>query len=136
MQQFADLCFSGKYQHKDIKKMLMGNGGLKAYVGTADVVEIDERINAGEKNIEQVFDAMVYQIAKEIGAMSCVLAGHVDNVILTGGLAHSKRVVNMLKDRTGFIAPLVIYAGEFEMEALAQGVLRVLTGEENAKNYI
>ncbi len=135
MLQFVDVCFSGDYSKAEIKKMVMGEGGLKAYLGTAAVTVIEQRIQNGDEQAAEIFDAMCYQIAKEIAAMSSVLMGQVDNIILTGGLAHSQRLVNNIKSRTAFIAPLKIYPGEFEMEALALGALRVLSGEEEAIEY-
>lgn len=135
MLQFVDLCFSGDYSKDQVKRLVMGDGGLKAYLGTADVKQIEENIQNGDSRASEVFDAMCYQIAKEIGAMSSVLSGQIDNIILTGGLAHSQRLVDCLEKRIRFIAPLHLYPGEFEMEALALGALRVLAGDEKANDY-
>ncbi|MBN1479901.1 butyrate kinase [candidate division KSB1 bacterium] len=135
LQQFVDLCFSGKYAKDDIKRMVMGQGGLKAYLGTDNVHHIESRIDSGENNAKEIFDAMIYQIAKEIGGMSCVLHGKVDAIIFTGGVAKSTRVVQELKNRVGFIAPVFTFTEELEMPALALGVLRVLKGIEVAHIY-
>ena len=135
MQQFTDLCFSGQYDKAEIKKMIMGNGGLKAYLGTSDVSQIIERIDAGDEYAKLIFEAMGYQISKEIGAMSSVLNGRVDNIILTGGLAHSDLLTDMVIARVKFIAPVIIYQGEFEMDALADGVYQVLNGKDTVKTY-
>jgi len=129
------LCFSGKYTLQEIKKKISGQGGLVAYLGTNDAREVEKMIQAGDKKAELVFEAMAYQIAKEIGAMATVLKGKVDRVVLTGGLAHSKRLVDSIIRRVSFIAPIEIHPGEDEMQALAEGVLRVLNGEEVAKIY-
>jgi butyrate kinase len=133
MQQFADLCFSG-YSKAEIKKMIMGEGGLRAYLDTSDVSHIEACINAGDTKAREVFTAMIYQIAKEIGAMTTVLGG-ADNIILTGGLTNSNLLLEQLTARIRFIAPVITYVGEFEMEAMAQGVLRVLNGTENVQFY-
>ena len=135
LQGFIDLCFSGKYSREQIKRMVMGEGGLKAYLGTADAEEVERRIQAGDKKAREVMEAMAYQIAKEIGAMATVLFGDVQAVVLTGGLARYGRLVNWIRDRVAFIAPVKIVPGEFEMEALALGALRVLHGEEEALYY-
>ncbi len=135
LQQFTDLCFSGKYTKKEIKKMIMGEGGLKAYLGETDVVAIEKRIDAGDQKAGEVFEAMIYQIAKEIGAMATVLFGRVDGIVLTGGLSHSKRLVQGLKKRASFIAPVHIFPGELEMEAMAAGALRVVRGQEKVRVY-
>ena len=113
----------------------MGQGGLRAYLGTSDVALVERQIVSGDEKSRAVFEAMIYQIAKEIGAMSCVLNGRVDNIILTGGVAHSKLLTDLLTQRVRFIAPVITYAGEFEMEALAQGVLRILDGSEKPQKY-
>ncbi|MBN1466301.1 butyrate kinase [candidate division KSB1 bacterium] len=134
MQQFIDLCFSGQYSMAEMKKMIMGNGGLQAYLGTSNVSQIEAQINDGDARAREVFAAMIYQIAKEIGGMSCVL-GQVDDIILTGGLTNSRLLVEQLTARIRHLAPVITYVGEFEMEALAQGVLRVLNGSENVQIY-
>lgn len=128
------LCFSGKYDAGEMKKKLVGKGGLVAYLGTNDAREVEKMIQSGDKKAELVFSAMGYQISKEIGAMATVLDGKVDYIVLTGGLAYSKRLTDHIEERTGFIAPVVIKPGEDEMWALNQGFLRVSSGEA-AKIY-
>ena len=132
----ARLCFSGKYSHDEIRKMLTGKGGLTAYLGTNDVREVEKRIAEGDDHARLVMDAMIYQISKEIGAMSTVLEGNVDAIILTGGMAHSARITEAIGRRVGKIAPLSVYPGEDEMEALALNGLYVLRGEIRAKEYL
>jgi butyrate kinase len=127
------LCFSGKYTQDQLDRHVFGDGGLSAYLGTRDLVEVERRIDAGDRKATRVFEAMVYQIGKEAGAMAVALKGKVDAVLLTGGMAHSNKVVTLLRDALDWIAPLRIYPGEDELQALAEGVFRVLNGEEQAK---
>ncbi|MEC9488025.1 MAG: butyrate kinase [Halanaerobium sp.] len=129
------LAYSGDYTYQQLKKKLVGEGGLYAYLGTADGREIEARIAAGDSEAELIYSAMVYQIAKEIGAMAAVLKGDVAAILLTGGLAHSSFVVEGIKERVSYIAPVRSYPGGMEMEALCRGVLRVLKGEEESKLY-
>ncbi|CUS84978.1 butyrate kinase [Candidatus Kryptobacter tengchongensis] len=135
LQPFITLCFSGKYTEQEIRKLVMGKGGLVAYLGTNDASEIERRIKEGDTYAREVYEAMAYQIAKEIGAMATVLKGDVDAVVLTGGLANSKMLVDWITERVSFIAPVIVFPGEDEMRALAMGALRVLRGEEKAKEY-
>jgi butyrate kinase len=135
VMQFADLCFSGKYTRKQIDALLFRDAGLYSYVGTKDLIEIERRIAAGDASAKMAFDAMAYQIAKEIAAMAAVLKGRVDAVLLTGGMAHSKVLVSQLTDSIGWIAPVSVYAGEDELQALTEGVLRVLRREETAQIF-
>ncbi|MBT9153448.1 MAG: Butyrate kinase 2 [Firmicutes bacterium] len=129
------LCFSGKYSAKEVKRQLHGQGGMVAYLGTSDAREAYRRADAGDARAELVMQAMAYQIAKEIGAMATVLQGRVDAVVLTGGLAHSDRMCNTVAGYVGFIAPMMVYRGEDEMLALAEGACRVLAGEEKLSEY-
>ncbi|MEK6265907.1 MAG: butyrate kinase [Clostridium sp.] len=131
----AKLAFSGKYTLKELKKKLTGEGGLVAYLNTNDGRIVDKMIEAGNAEAELVFKAMAYQIAKEIGAMATVLKGEIDAIILTGGLAHNKRLTTWISDMVCFIAPVELVPGEDEMLALAQGALRIINGEEKAKVY-
>jgi butyrate kinase len=135
LQQFIELCYSGKYTRNEIKKMVIGSGGLKAYLGISDASEIEEKINSGDSFAKEVYEAMAYQIAKEIGAMSTVMEGKVDRIILTGGLANSKMLMDWITARVKFIAPVEVIPGEDEMLALASGVLRILRHEEELKEY-
>lgn len=129
------LCYSGDYTLDQMKNMVQGNGGLMSYLNTIDAEEVVEKINNGDKYAQLIFDAMAYQIGKEIGSCSTVLKGQVDNIILTGGLAYSKYLVEKIIDMVSFIGQVVVYPGEDEMSALNNGVLRVLLGEEEAKVY-
>jgi len=113
----------------------MGAGGLVAYLGTNDASQVEQRIKQGDSQAEEVYQAMSYQIAKEIGAMATVLSGQVDAIVLTGGLSKSEMLTEWVSERVLFMAPVVVIPGEYEMEALALGVLRVLRGEEEAKEY-
>ena len=131
----AKMCFSGQYTPNELKKKMRGKGGMTAYLGTNDGREVVKRIEAGDVEAKLIFEAMAYQISKEIGAMATVLEGKVDAVVLTGGVAYSKYLTDYVTEHVGFIAPVVIKAGEDEMEALNLGVLRVLNGEEQAKIY-
>lgn len=129
------MVFSGKYTLKEIQRKNYGQGGLVAYLGTNDGATINQRIQAGDERAEFIHRVMCYQIAKEIGAYATVLKGKVDAIVLTGGLAYNKLTVELIKERVSFISKVLVYPGEDEMEALAQGALRVLNGEEIAKNY-
>ena len=131
----VDMCYSGKYTYKEMREKIKGKGGLAGYLGTTDAREVEERIKKGDKKAELVLNAMAYQIGKEIGAMATVLKGDVDNIILTGGLAYSEFLVRRIINMTSFIAEVVVYPGEDEMEALNEGVLRVLEGIEKEKIY-
>ncbi|MHB1005098.1 MAG: butyrate kinase [Chloroflexota bacterium] len=135
LQAFADLCFSGRYTLREIKRLVMGNGGLVAHLRTNDTLEVERMIAAGDAHALLIYEAMAYTVAKEIGAMATVLAGDVDAIVLTGGIAHSQMLVGWIEQRVKFIAKVRVYPGEFEMLALAQGTLRVLRGEEEAKTY-
>lgn len=128
-------CFSGKESMDAILKKIMGRGGLYAYLGTSDLREIERRIDEGDEKAEFYYGAMIYQIAKDIGAVAAAAKGQAERIILTGGLAKSSRLVEMLKEHISFIAPVDVYPGAFEVEALAAGGLRVLRGEENARVY-
>jgi len=133
--KLVELCFQGEKSAREIEALLCKEGGLNAYLGTSDLVEVEKRIAAGDAQAALVFDAMVYQIAKDIGAMATVLNGAVDAVLITGGMAFSELVVSRLRERVEFIAPVHAYPGEDELRALAEGALRVLRGEETARDY-
>jgi len=135
LQQFINLCFSGQYSADEIRRLVMGEGGLLAYLKTNDAQQLEDRIKKGDKQAEEIYQAMAYQIAKEIGAMSTVLSGRVQAIILNGGLANSQILTNWIKERVQFIAEVIILQGEFEMQALANGALRALSGEEPALTY-
>jgi butyrate kinase len=129
------LCYSGKYTQAEVKKMTVGKAGLVGYLGTNDARDVIKMIEQGDKKAELVFDAMAYQIAKEIAAMATVLKGKVDAIVLTGGIAYSSLLCEKISRRVQFIAPVKVYPGEDEMLALAEGSMRVLNGEEQAKIY-
>jgi butyrate kinase len=124
---------SGAFTQKQLDRKVFGEGGLFAYLGTRDLKEVERRIDAGDPQAAAVYDAMIYQIAKEVGAMAAVLEGRVDAVLLTGGMAHSERLINKLRVYIQWIAPIVTYPGEDELRALAEGVFRVLNGEERVR---
>jgi butyrate kinase len=119
----------------DAERMLFREGGIHSYLGTRDLQEVEARIDDGDELAGRVFDAMVYQLRKAVGAMVAVLDGDVDAVLLTGGMARSERLVSALTPHLMWIAPVHVYPGEDELRALAEGALRVLTGEENAREY-
>ena len=129
------LCYSGKYTEKEVYKKIVGGGGFNAYLNTNDMRDVEKMVEGGDKNAEEIRDAFIFQVAKNIGSMSCVLKGKVDQIIMTGGIAYDKQVIAGLKERVGFIAPVTVYPGEDELLALAQGALRVLNKEEAAKEY-
>ncbi|MGB9291550.1 MAG: butyrate kinase, partial [Terracidiphilus sp.] len=136
VRELVKLCFSGKMTQPEMDRHLFGDGGVFAYLGTRDLVEVERRVDAGDAEAAAALEAMIYQIAKEVGAMAAVLAGRVDAVLLTGGMAHSERVVGRLRRFVEWIAPVAVYPGEDELRALAEGVFRVLDGEENAKHFV
>ena len=135
LQQFIGLCMSGEYREEELRRMVMGAGGLVAYLGTNDADEVEMRIAGGDVQAAEVYGAMGYQVAKEIGAMATVLGGIIDGIVLTGGLSSSAMLTRWISRRVGYIARILVYAGEMEMEALAGGALRVLGGEEKEKVY-
>ncbi len=130
----VDMCFSGEYTQAEIKKKLIGAGGFNAYLGTNNAQEVYKR-SLEDEQAKLVFDAFVYQVSKDIGAMAAVLKGNVDQIILTGGIAHGEQVTADIRDRVSFIAPVTIYPGEDELLALAEGALRVINGIEKAREY-
>ncbi len=134
--QLVDLCFSGKYTRDEMFTRITRQGGIKAYLGTDDLREVEQMIEKGDERAELILRAMAYQVAKEIGACATVLAGEIDAIIFTGGIAHSRRVVDLVKERVAFLSEnIIVYPGEHEMEAMVAGALRVLRGVEQAKEY-
>ncbi|WP_163195518.1 butyrate kinase [Clostridium thermarum] len=129
------MCYSGKYTYEEMKKKITGKGGFVAYLGTNSALEVEKAALAGEPKAKLIHDAMGYQVAKEIGSCASVLCGKVDAIILTGGMAYGKPMIDVISERVSFIAPIVVYPGEDELLALAQGAIRVLSGEEEAKIY-
>lgn len=133
--QVVDRCFDKNTSYDQIRKMIIGEGGLMAYFGTNSAYQIELAAMDGDENARLIQDAMSYQVAKEIGAMSTVLHGEVDGIILTGGIANNPMVVEFIKKMVTFIAPVIIYPGEDEMHALAMNGLLVLKGEVIPKVY-
>jgi len=130
-----EMCYDDKYSYEDIKKKLVGKGGVVAYLGTNDMIEVEDKVEDGDEKYELVFKAMAYQTSKEIASLAPVTNGKIDAIILTGGIAYSDYFVDRIKESVGFIAPIEIYPGEEELKALAAGAKRVLNGEEEAKEY-
>ena len=128
-------CYGNDMTKDQIAKRIKGQGGVVAYLGTNDIRDVEARINDGDEKAKLVHEAMIYQICKEIGAYATVLKGEIDAIILTGGIAYSAMVREMIEDRVKFIAKVIAYPGEDEMSALAEGGLRVLKGEEEALVY-
>lgn len=129
------LCYSGRYTLDEMKKKITGKGGFVAYLNTNDAREVEKMAREGNREAELIYKAMAYQVAKEIGACAAVLKGDVDAIILTGGLAYGKEYAEWIRERVSFIGKVVVYPGEDELLALAEGGLRVLSGEEKAKEY-
>lgn len=129
------MCFSGKYTEKEIISMIVGKGGLVAYLNTNSAYDAEALAFEGDEKASLVLQAMAYQVAKEIGAMATVLKGDVDGILITGGVANSKWFVNLIVERVHKIAPTHIYPGEDEMKALAFNGMRILKGETVAKEY-
>jgi butyrate kinase len=133
VRELIKVSYSGAFSYKQLDRKVFGEGGLFAYLGTRDLKEVERRIDSGDAQAAIVYDAMIYQIAKEAGAMAAVLQGRVDAVLFTGGMAHSHRLVAGLRAYLEWIGPIVVYPGEDELRALAEGVFRVLDGEERAR---
>jgi butyrate kinase len=129
------LCFSGKYTEKQLLKRIAGKAGLNAHLGTNNMRDILERIKQGDQHAQLIVDAMLYHVSKNIAAEAAVLCGKIDAILLTGGMAHSDYIVNEIRRRVGFLAPVHIFPGEDEMEALALNALAVLRGKREAKDY-
>ncbi len=129
------LCYSNKYTYQQLAKKIVGQGGLVAHLGTNDAREVEKRIEQGDAKAELIYRAMAYQIAKEVGSMASALAGRIDGIIFTGELARSQILMDWICQRVSFLGPIFLYPGNFEMEALALGALRVLRGEEAVKFY-
>ena len=119
----------------DVRRMCMKTGGFVDLLGTSDALEVSRRAEAGDEACRRAWDAMVYQICKEIGAMAAALGGNVDGILLGGGMVHNKGLVCAIEKRCGWIAPVFAYPGEFELEAMAAGARRVLDGDEEPLRY-
>lgn len=129
------MCFSGSYTEAGLKELFANHCGLVAYLNTNDCREVEAMIKAGDEKARLVYRSFAYNIAKDVGTMSVTTCGKVDRIVLTGGIAYSKMLTDMIKERVEFIAPVVIKPGAKEMEALANGVLRVLSREETAHKF-
>ena len=129
------LCFSGKYNEKDLLRKMVGKGGLMGYLGTSDVREVKSRIAEGDKEARLAYEGMAYHFAKEIAAQAVAMSGDVDAILITDGVAFDSDFIALLQSRVQWIAPVLVYPGEDEMKALAEGALRVLSGEEEPKDY-
>lgn len=131
--ELVRLCYSGKYSYTEMTKKVRGNAGIRALLGTADMRVVEERIAAGDAYAALVYDAFVYTTAQSVGDLAVAVKGKVDRIVLTGGVAYSKMVCDKMEEYVGWIAPVVRMPGEYEMEALAEGGLRILRGEEQPK---
>jgi butyrate kinase len=130
-----EYALSSHGRREDLKRKIIHQGGMVDYLGTSDLRKVSEYMKKGDSRAELVYKAMAYQVAKEIGSGAAVLSGNVDGIIFTGGLARDKNFISLIKKRVKFIAPIFVYPGSHEMNALAQGALRVLVGKERAKEY-
>ncbi|MFI3301830.1 MAG: butyrate kinase [Rikenellaceae bacterium] len=131
----VDLCFSGKHSHEEIQKMVIGHGGLMALMETNSMLDVVNASLDGDAHAKLVFDAFCYNVAKDVGAMSTVVCGKVDAILITGGIAYNEHITKSLTEKCEFIAPVVIYAGENELGSLSGSVLKVLQGTATAKVY-
>jgi butyrate kinase len=134
--QLIKVAFSGIYSQAKMNEMILGKGGMVAYLGTNDAYIAERAARDGDEKALQVLQAMAYQVSKEIGAMSTVLNGKVDAILITGGIANSKWFCNLISERVYRIAPIHLYPGEDEMGALAENATLALEGEIEIKEYI
>lgn len=133
--QLIDICYSGNYTKEEVKKMLVGKGGLYSYLGTSSGLEIDKMIKGGNEEAAFYFKAMAYNVVKEIGSLYFVAGGKIDAIVITGGLAYNKTFIEYIKEYLAGISPIAVYPGEDEMRALAEGTLSVLNKEEKLQSY-
>lgn len=131
----VDMCYSGRYTLKEMKEKIGKTGGLLALLGTDNMLEIKERIAKGDRWAALVYENFAYQLGKYIGSYACVLKGKVDAVVMTGGVSNDEQFIEKVKAYAGWIAPFIVYGGDFEMEALASGAVRALNGEEPLLEY-
>jgi butyrate kinase len=129
------MCFSGKYNEKEMLRKINGHSGLTAHLGTNDVREVERRIKDGDEHARLILDAMIYQTARRLASLTPATNGHVDAIILTGAISHSQYVTDGLKERLSWIAPIFIYPGEDELTALAHNAYRAMTGQQEIKTY-
>ncbi len=130
------MCYSGKYTESEMHNRLVGKGGYVAYLNTNDARDVLKLKEDGDEYGSLIYDAFIYQVSKEVGSIATVLKGNVDAIILTGGIAYGKKVCDDINSYVGWIAPMVVYPGEDELLALAQGAIRVLSGEEKPEKYV
>ena len=135
VMEIIKMSYSGKFTQDEMKKKIVGRGGMTAYLGTSDIQAVVKMADDGDKNAEEILDAMVYQISKEIGSCATVLKGKVEAIIITGGVAYNEFVTDRIKERVSFIAPVHLLPGENELLSMTSGVLRVLEGKEEAGIY-
>lgn len=135
LSYIIDMCYSGNYNKKEMKKKIAGMGGLKAYLGTSNCIEIEKMIEKGDSRARKLYEAQAYQIAKGIGELAPTLKGDIDKIIITGGVAYSDMLTGWITEYVNFIAPVVVLPGENELESLAAGALRILNGEEEAEAF-
>ncbi|MBQ6663411.1 MAG: butyrate kinase [Firmicutes bacterium] len=133
--QLVHLCFSGEYTEQQVLNLLKKDSGLKGYLGTSDLREVEKRIDEGDQQAKLIFDAMAYQICSQIGICYAAMRCECDAIVITAGMSKSKRLVAAIEERVGKMAPVKVYSGEYENQALALGALRVLNGEEKASEY-
>nr|WP_321255709.1 butyrate kinase [uncultured Pseudodesulfovibrio sp.] len=131
----VELCYSGKYTQKEMVSKISTKAGMFDYLGTKDMMDIENRYLAKEEKVVKVLDSFIYQTAKEIAAYGASLSGDVDRIIITGGIAHSDLIVEKLRERVGYLGQFEVIAGEKEMTALTLGALRVMSGTEEVQTY-
>ena len=134
--QLIGICFSGKYSEDQVRRMVVGEGGYVAYLGTNSAREVEERARSGDEKARLIQEALFYQVSKLIGEMAVVLNGKIDGILITGGMAFSPNTEKSIKQKTGFLAPVFIYPGEDELQALAMNALLAARGEVKVKEYI
>ena len=134
-RELIKVCFSGQYTKEELLKFISSKGGLVAYLGTNSVIQVMERIEKGDQRAKKVLESMCYNISKQIGAMAGALSGKVQAILLTGGIAYNEPIVEYIREHCGFIAPVEVYPGENELEALVMNALVVLRGVITPKVY-
>lgn len=134
--QLIELCFSGKYTKEELLDIITHHGGMKAYMGTKDAKRVEQRVLDGDEEATLIYNAIAYQVAKEVGALATVLEGNVDGILITGGLAYSDYIIRAITKRVKFIADVKVYPGEREMEGLYTNAALVLAGEAEIKEYV
>jgi butyrate kinase len=130
-----ELCYSDEFSQEELQHELSVRGGMHSYLGTHDVEEVERRIDSGDEKAALVVDAMIYRVANYIGAMSVALEGRIDAVAVTGGMARSRRVVSEVRRRVSHLAPVLVFPGSLEMEAMAEGARRALDGDEPVRRW-